>query len=574
MRPPPQSETHATRAPLRRWEALVLVPLVAAYLGVLVARAWRVGVTVDEPAHLLSSHLYWRGADNLKPRDLPPLIKIVGGWVPGRLGLPVPYDHPAWRMHHEWIIAIEMMDRMNADQIRAVFFYSRLPLLIFPLLTVVLLWWWARQVFSPVAGVLLAAAFMLSPTALGHGAFFKNDLAATFGYLLFWWRAWAFWRDPRPRNVAWMSAAASVALLAKLSMMILLGVGPVLIAARYLTTRPRRLKLAAAGVLLAMLIPYVVAIAACQFESRCFSSEDSAALARQAYLPPGAVLAAHVFRVIPYPVPLWEGFSSLSHGNAQDSAVYMRGQRFENGHPLYFVYALAVKIPVPIQFLLAGGLLLEAAALLRRKFQPLHLFWILPGFLYIGLASFSSFQLGVRLVLPALPLGLMICGTAVQWSLRGRRIALLAALFAVLALRTGEAYPHPMSFFNMWTGGPAEGLHYLADSNLDWGQNLRDLADLVHRRKIRKLHLSYFGSDAPWAYFRESELELVPPPWGPDLARGEQLKPEPGYWAISANLLPGHFFEPRYRNYYRAFREMEPIDRAGNSIYVYRVDAE
>ena len=58
--------------------------LLAALAAGLVVRAWRLGITVDEPSHLLSANLYWQGEDRLKPRDMPPLkrVKVVAPAYP------------------------------------------------------------------------------------------------------------------------------------------------------------------------------------------------------------------------------------------------------------------------------------------------------------------------------------------------------------------------------------------------------------------------------------------------------------------------------------------------------------
>jgi hypothetical protein len=562
-----------TRKPIRRWEAAALAGVLAGLLLFLVVRAWQVGVTVDEPSHLLSAYRYWRGEDDLKPRDMPPMIKLVGGWVPAILGLPVPYDRKDLMEthHHEWIIACEMMDRLR-DRTQSVFFYSRLPLLIFPLLTVLLIWHWARQVFTPAAGLLAALAFAMDPTAFGHGALFKNDLASTFGYLLFWYRAWVFWREPRLRNAAFLGAGLAVAMLSKLSMVVLMPVAPLVIAARYLTLKRRSYRMMTAAVAVALVIPYALSIAACQFETRRATGIELDTIAKEHRIPRVVLLGANMFRLLPYPAPLWDGALSLVDSNSDGMTTYLFGQPVSGGHPLYFAIAIAVKAPVPFLVLVACGLVLEAVRLIRGRFDPLSLFWIVPPFLYIGLASLSSLQLGVRLVLPALPFGLMIAGRAVAALARGRYVWILAVLFTVAAARIAQIYPHPISFFNLFVGDPMHGARILSDSNVDWGQDLRELAELVRRTGIRKLRLSYFGNDSVWAYFREDQLELVAPPWGDDFAKGTVYKPTRGFYAISSSLLPGHMFEPRYREYYKEFWQRKPIATAGYSIYLYWVE--
>ena len=125
-------------------EKVLAASILAVLAAALAHEAWRTGVTVDEPAHLVSSYLYWGGADNLQPGDMPPLIKIAGGWVPRLMGMPLPRDLGApGETRHEWVVAQRMMERLEGAQ--RVFFWSRLPLLVFPLATALLLWWWGRQ---------------------------------------------------------------------------------------------------------------------------------------------------------------------------------------------------------------------------------------------------------------------------------------------------------------------------------------------------------------------------------------------------------------------------------------------
>jgi hypothetical protein len=146
----------------------------------------------------------------------------------------------------------------------------------------------------------------------------------------------------------------------------------------------------------------------------------------------------------------------------------------------------------------------------------------------------------------------------------------LAALFVFLAFQA-IVRPHPMSFFNVWSGGPGNGLKYLADSNIDWGQNLPALAEFVERNRIPRFRLFYFGNDNPFRFFDDRKMELLAPPWGPEQAGGVRFQPQPGYYAVSATLLPGYIFDPPFHDYFEAFRRMEPVGRAGYSIFVYKI---
>lgn len=560
-------------APIGVRQARRFVFLILAVMTALQAyQAWRTGITIDEPSHLLSSYLYWRGADRLPPADMPPAIKIISGWVPNLFGLPVPGDlgHEG-DSRHEWHASAAITNELPAARLKWPFFASRLPLLAFPVLTGLLIWHWGRQLFRPTTACVLVLLYALEPTALAHGSLVKNDIAATLGYLFFWYWAWRFWREPGLRTAAWIGLATLAALMAKLSMFFLLIASPLIILLRYSTLRTARIRLTAASLLMALAIPYAGSVVAYQFEVQRVRRSYLAVLSRQ----PGAArylaTVSHLFRAIPIPSNLWRGTVALVFSNASTAKVYMMGKIWPEGHPLYFAVALAVKIPVALQVTVISGFVLLVFRLARARIDVSDLFWILPGFLYIFLASLSALQLGIRLILPALPFGLFIAGMAIDSFLQGRRTYVLAATLVLFMAESLSIYPHGISFFNLWTGGPRNGLRYLADSNLDWGQGLPDLARYVKANKIRHFRLAYFGADNAWNYFDTETMEPLAPPWEEKWIRGTELALEPGIYAISATLLPGHYFGPKYRRYFSAFWNLRPEGIVAYSIYVYRV---
>jgi hypothetical protein len=545
--------------------------MLVVYLAAILHLAAETGVTVDEPSHIVSSILYWEGNDTLYPGDMPPLIKITGGLLAAAADFRIVEESdPVWQKRQEWTIGLDMIRRMTERQIRSAMFHARLGLVTYPIATAVLLWWWARQLFSPVAGLAAAACFALEPTALGHAALFKNDHAATFGYLLFWYRSWCFWNRPTLANVSWMAAAASLAMLAKLSMLLLVLIAPSLAAIRLATNRlvatGLRRKELIYGVAAAILIPYVLSAVAYQFDLRPLSPEEVAGEARRGHLPGFALQFLSIFQWIPIPIRLYQGFSSLLFNNGHENAVYLLGERHPWGHPAYFVVASLVKTPEALLLLIGSGAALCLRDVLRGGVRIADLLWLGPGLLYFLLASMSGLQLGFRLVLPCLPFALLIAARAVdrwpKWISGG--------LLALLLASTAWQYPHVLSYFNLASGGPEQSIRYLSDSNVDWGQNLRELRRFVQQQNIPRIRLSYFGSDNVYAYFRNDQIQWIAPPYGGSAPANRKLEPVPGVYAISATLLTGQFADPPYRDYYAAFRTRQPIAYAGHSIYIYR----
>jgi len=491
-----------------------------AYVAALVHQARVTGLTVDEPSHLVSAHLYWQGRDVLKPRDMPPAIKIAGGWVAGLLHLPPPDADPlAWQSQHEWVVASAWLGRLTPAQVQDLVFFSRLPLLLFPLATAALLWWWARQLFTPMVGLLCAVLFACEPTALGHGALFKNDHAATFGLLLAAYRAWTFWRTPTLAQSFWLALAVALAALAKLSMLVWIPLALVLVIVRSRAAGPPLLLLATV---------YVVLVAACQFH-----------VDRATWMMPQLYV---------------DGVEAIADSNATPNAIWFWGERRAGGDWRYFLGALAVKAPL----LLLACLL----AALPRLRQP---FLIVPGLLYFVLASASSMQFGFRLILPCLPFAILACGYAPALF---RAAALGGTVFAAAA-----CYPYGLSYFNALAGPPQNALHYLADSNIDWGQGLPALGQFTRDAQVQWITTYYFGNDHPRRFLVPGKFNVAPPPWEAAYAQGEFLEPAPGLYAISANMLTGQFFAPQYRRYFRRFRQMQPYAVVnGGSIFIYLVD--
>jgi hypothetical protein len=428
-----------------------------------------------------------------------------------------------------------MIRRMSERGIRTAMFRARLPLLLFPLATLILLWWWARQLYSPLVGLAVAFLFFAEPTALGHGALFKNDHAATFTYLLFWFTAWRFWIAPTPATAAAVALGAALAILSKLSLLIVLPFAILIVLLR--SRKPLYLAFV-------VFIPYLASLAACQFQTRLFAG------------------------FLPLPALMWDGVQSLLFNSRAENAVYMLGRRYPYGSPFYFVISAAVKAPELILLLLAAGVAILALRLKHRLLCAEDFFWIFPGFLYFVLASLSPLQLGFRLVLPALPFALLICGAALQ-RLSSRKW-ILAALLPALAAPLVAYYPSYLSYFNLASGGPTNGLRYLSDSNVDWGQDLRELRACLYRLGDPQPFVSYMGADNLFAYFLKNEINWIEPPFSQTGKRTRIFQPTPGIYAISANLISGQFFEVPYRDFYRAFREARPIAYAGYSIYIYR----
>ncbi|MBI3695887.1 MAG: glycosyltransferase family 39 protein [Acidobacteria bacterium] len=546
--------------------------MLCGYLIALGWQAWHVGLTFDEPARMLGSYLYWLNKPDLSPQDLPPLIKIVSGWVPRVLHIPLFPGLPCWRTGDKQPVALEILDRLSPEQIHELFFRMRLVLTIFPILTALLIWRWGRLLFGKTAGLLLLVAAVLLPTPLAHGYLVTSDMAATFTYLLFAFCGWRFWLAPDRKTSLMLGPSALLATLAKMSMIIVPILALLLVAARVLKgPRPlsRWVVWALASVLL---IPYAGVITAYRFHTRRFARQEIAKMRARREFPAPAMWLIPLFRYVPTPREMQMGVRSLNPYRGPKAPFYMLGQLHSSGHWAYYPFALAVKTPVALQILFVGGLILVARRIYARRAAAADWLLLLPGLIYLALATQSDLQIGVRLVLPCIPFALLLGGFAIERGLSTQRGRFgLGVVFGWLAVAAVSIYPQGIAYFNEWVGGPDQGWKYLVDSNVDWGQNLPELAEYIRRNDLKGLKLFYFGSDKFHRYGILDRIEDQPSPWEPAYVKGKRLTPSPGTYAVSVTLLSGQYFSREYQDYFRYFRDREPDDRVGHSILIYRV---
>ena len=210
---------------------------------------------------------------------------------------------------------------------------------------------------------------------------------------------------------------------------------------------------------------------------------------------------------------------------------------------------------------------------------------LLPPAFFLVSAMRSNLNLGLRHILPIYPflyLAIALALAAVLQRFRQRTGAgsivrwSIAALAALLALESFRAYPHYIAFFNTPSGGSRGGLKILSDSNLDWGQDLKLLAQWQQRQREAggptahlPLYLVYFGLADPWSY----GIDYKNFPGGYAFGPRYQPTDAPGILAISATALQGVYLTdeqfPGLRQDYARLRRAEPLEVLGGTIYLY-----
>jgi len=503
------------------------LPLALLVIGsVRIASTWGVfSQTFDEAFHLACGLEWWEKKQYTRERQHPPLARIAVGALPylleGR------QDNPEVDPHRSGVAALG-----TGEQYRRGLLLARAGILPFFWIFCVSLWRWTLFRFSPEIG--LATLFVASqlPPILGHSGLATTDLAPVALLAAFGWRFDEWQRDPRWPNTLWAALALGLALVSKFTV---LAFAPVFAAILIRKFSRRHAVQLLAGLLLAL----VVIASAYRFRKEFWKPREEmrgSVSARVAGL--GAFFTAYA-----------EGVEVARKHNAEGHFTYLLGHSGNTGDWRFFPVAFFFKTPIPV-------LILLALALLRREARWAWCLFAVPLLILLP----SNVNLGIRHAL-VLYIGVTIAaGIALAhlWSAR-RYIAI--ALGVWLTWNTTEAHPDYAFWFNEFAGAHPERI--LAESDLDWGQDLHRAVAALDRRGIAKCRLAYFGA-VEWQEQFPGRFEEF---WWPLEAPGCTLvsvrnQSFEAARAVQAGLKPELDWLKKY----------EPAETIGRSMRLYLID--
>jgi hypothetical protein len=159
---------------------------------------------------------------------------------------------------------------------------------------------------------------------------------------------------------------------------------------------------------------------------------------------------------------------------------------------------------------------------------------------------------------------------------RGRWARVLIGLIVLAAIETATVGGEWLPFFNRAVGGAANGSKYLADSDLDWGQDVARLAAYLKRVKAEDYTIKVSGVRVAALV---SYLGLDPASRERDM---EELRARPhGLLALGANARLGleEFKRDKEGKVTRGpdyawVKDYPVVQRIGASIEVYDLDAK
>lgn len=533
-----------------------------------------------------------------------------------------------WYLGHELVFGVrdETMERFEVDATMGIdpieriepqeylndadrlVFWGRLPLLVFGLLMSVLVFSWARDLWGPAAGLFALALCTFDPNLVANSTLITSDVAAAALILGTVYGLWRYRRYGGWRNASLTFVCFALAFTAKFSAILLVPIGAVLMACSGLRLwqqgqRTRAWRLAAlyvgcgVGSLVVLWSAYgfrYAAVAGGEGGTLPVDMVLEQVVQQETKWNPEVSERDHL-GVFDRAVSLANRHRLLPESYLQGLAIYrllgrvrpsfLNGEYSLRGFRTYFLWTFLFKTPLVTLLAIAAALVL-----VPWSSRPEDLLYLLfPAALYFVLAAGSYMHIGNRHILPVYPFLFVLSGGLMpllmdRWP--RRRQFVLAVSIGLVALSSTVVFAppwrpvwigsRPLEFFNEIAGGPRNGYRHLVDSNLDWGQGLKDLARWLDEKGIEEpINLCYFGTADPRYYqIRHVRVPcdyLFSPPFGPEDSYRPTLVP--GYLAISATHLQGERDTERMREMrWAALERAELIDRVGYSIFIYRLE--
>ena len=588
-----------------RWLAAGLLVLMA---GLMIGASRQDSATVDESTHLAAGYSYWLGyqyriaanhpalsqlleATPLLAMDIK-MTEIADAILKGRLGYPwmLPWTgspcsiqpmmsagcsgkqiqlpplgdvmvlwqspdskYPIDNWYYWAVPECQMFSKYllygGGNDGDAMLFAGRLIQIGLTLLTGLVVFIWTRRATGNDWVALLGLAlWTFNPMAIAYGHLTNTDIGVTFGMTLALYGWSRFLEEPSQRLAIFCGAATGLALTLKFTAIILAPIYAITLALFWqrLILSPIRLAKLTGISLLAMWAVIMLVYFPRWTPVRAPTALEIATLNIPAWF--------RNWRLLLIPPDFFKVIAIALAQSKSGYDTYLLGEWSHYGWWYYFPLAFFFKSPLAFIVLILGG----AWVFLRkaRSARSLEATAWLATVVYLGMAMSSNFNLGVRHLLPIVPLLAVGVGCAVH-RLANHRLQIAATgLLIWQVVVVVLAYPLYIQFFSEAVGGARNGYKYLCDSNYDWGQDAHRLKTYLETKGIQHIYLNYHGTQ-----FSTEYLKI------PNTRVGSEQAQEihQGYLVVSVSEL----LRPEW-GWLRTAHQ--PVDRVAYTLFVYRLD--
>ena len=560
----------------------------------------------DELPHITAGYSYLTTADYRINPEHPPLIKDLSAlpllFIKSEINFPK--NHACWtdKPNDQWCLGNVFLyeSENNADKI---IFLSRLPIILLMLLAGFFLFKWTRELAGDKASLITLFLYTFSPNIIAHGRFVTTDLGVTAFIIIAFYAYWWFLQKPCSGRLLVAGFAFFLLQVSKFSAPLLIPVFGLIALLSHMSQRQQKIKQPVFksfkiaqdhpslrsrpiwSLAVIIFIGYLLVGAFYQLHLVNMPKTVQHELINTSWAEHEAVtLKSALNWMVEQPVlrpyaQYFLGFAMVASHSIGGHTTYFMGE-IGNHWPHYYLITYLLKEPISAQLLLLASLILFIAgawqfARQKQGFGQKILQLTKNYSVQIGMLAFvllllflgmrSRLQLGIRYILPIFPFLYMFIGWQISKLLESK-VKIIAYIILILIIgfqmnSVLKVHPYYLAYYNEYIGRPQNGWKYLVDSNTDWGQDLKRLAQFVKDKKIDHIRVDYFGGGNA-AYYLGDKAEI----WGYDKGRAK------GWFAISASAIQWNSQNEYDMSYKWLTDNYEPVEQIGYSILVFHVD--
>jgi 4-amino-4-deoxy-L-arabinose transferase-like glycosyltransferase len=565
----------------RTWVITAVIALIAVQLIQIVVVIHQESLTFDEDDHMYAGYRMWKNGDYGLNPEHPPLVKLLATlpvlgenlWVPPLKG--IFFKGEAYTGGQEWLA------RNDGGSQRLVF-RMRMAVALLAIALSLVVFFSTREWFGTTAALVALTLVVFDPNILAHSGLVTTDVGATLFFLATLYAFYRYVKQPTLLRLAIAGIVFGLLLATKHSGVLL-------------------------GPMLAVLVCWEVAVAAKGTGIRT-AMRLGGSLAAMVLLAVGVLWAFYGFRYAARPaglqlIPSLAEYSQdlkpfdrgliwwMAHLHllpesylmgmvdirvfAKVFTTFILGDWYPHGVWWYFPVTISIKTTLG----LIGLVLLAGFAIVTRKLGkgPNHsravVYVLFVWIAYLATAGINGLNIGVRHVLPLYALAAVIAGAGVaalaplsrgwKWVCSILVVAHIVSALCVL--------PSPLAYANEAWGGPGNTYKVLADSNVDWGQQLYQVKDWEDKHPGEECWFAYMVRPTILPETYGVHCHVLPNGFG---GTGKEAVPAVIHGAVllSASELSGALWPSREMNPYRALQTRKPDELIDYSVMVYRGD--
>jgi len=561
-------------------------------------------LTSDELVHLPAGYSYLTQKDMRLNPEHPPLLKDLSA-IPLLFikNINFPSQISAWRdnVNDQWEFGAYFLYNAN-NPVEKMVFWGRIPMILILVVLGFYIYLWTKKYFGNKAGLLALFLFSFSPTFLAHGKLVTTDVGAAAGFFISTFYFFKFLNNPSRKNIIIAGIVLGLAELLKFSLVLLFPFFALIlflwVVKVSLTFKEflKNFKKYFIYFILVLFICFAVIWLVYLYHVWNYPLEKQVNDTRS-ILKDNNLINNTIIWIAGKPI--LRPFAHYAMG------VVMAIQRTSGGEPVYFfgkISTKASKLYFPFLYFTKEPLVFHILFFIvvfycifkikksllenRKNFLEQASLWLSKHFVVMAMIIFiifywtvtlkSNLTIGIRHLLPVFPFTIFLVGGGISSWLKNPylKIKKLVLFWLVLwqAYSVLSAFPHFLPYFNEIIGGSENGYLYVADSNVDWGQDLKRLSRWVNKNKIKKIYVDYSGG-----YNREAEKyylkEKHAPWWG---QRDPKELPKNSYLAVSVFFLQRGRGKPAPdfngpSGYYLWLNKYKSVARIGYSIFIYYI---